>query len=281
MKKLYLFSIILGILFIASNAFATVGGPTLIHDFKYNPVDESVYYTLSSGSGRGCPPELLKISLNTGKLEIVLSCEEGEKMRGDNYESSSVNSAIAKITDGFKYLIPINLKTNKIFIDVNFIDYTRFDSDPESIRNANFVASVYQDNKKIIDIPISGCSKEQPFIFGGYAIPGFDKKIVLLLSAKGDCFEGGYIDESLHVVGGVNNLDKTYNGNFHKGVSPLVPNEGTLVVFEADSVNSENKEVVEPKLSTENSDSTGILYVVLASIVALGLGYFLGKKSVK
>jgi len=34
-----------------SNVQATVGGPTFIYDFKYNPQDESVYYKTVSESG--------------------------------------------------------------------------------------------------------------------------------------------------------------------------------------------------------------------------------------
>jgi hypothetical protein len=283
MNKLYLSSIIFGALFVASNVFATVGGPILIHSFKYNPADESVYYVSNSYSGRGCPPELLKMSLNSGKVQVAFSCDEGEKLlgSGDDYNIAPVNVAINKITQNFKDLIPINLKTNRISVDVSFLNYEKMSPEWDEIKNANFTASVYQDNKKIIDIPISGCSLEQPFVFAGYAIPGFDKKIVLLLSAKGDCWEGGYIYENLYVVGGVNNLDKTYNGNFYKGQDPLVPNEGTLVVFEADSVNNKIEETDNTKLPVENSNNSAILYIIFGFVIALGLGYFLGKKSIK
>lgn len=280
MNKLYLSSIILGVFFVANGVFATVGGPTFIHTFKYNPSDESVYYIQKSESGRGCPPELMKISLNSGKSQVVFSCNEGEKLRGGNYDYngiSPVDAHINKIIQNFKDLTPINLKDNKISIDVSFVNYENISPELPEIKNANFVASVYQDNKKVIDLPISGCNLEQPFVFAGYAIPGFEKKIVLLLSTKGDCFEGGYIYESLYVVGGLNNLDKTYL-NYYKGQGPLVPNEGTLVVFESDNVNNENEIIIDPELSTENSSPRGIFYIVIASIIALGLGYFFGRK---
>ena len=275
MRKIYIFSfILLGVLFFASNAFATVGGPIFIYDFKYNPVDESVYYIEKSEGGRGCPPELLKISLNSGKSQVVYSCDEGEKLVGGN-------NAINKIIQNFKDLTPINLKENRISIDISFVNYEKMSPEDDWIKNANFIASVYQDNKKIIDFPISGCNLKQPFLFAGYAIPGFDKKIVLLLSTKGDCWEGGYTYETLHVVGGVNNLNKTNLTNFYKGSSALVPNEGTLMVFESEGLKNQNEEVVDPKSPTDSNKDNGIMYAILAIILGLGLGYFFGKKSAK
>ena len=266
MNKLLIFLLTFGILFMTNSALATVGGPTYIHTFKYNPLNESVYYTLHSESGRGCPPELLKMSLNSGKSTIVFSCDQGEKLLegSGSYDPYLVNAAIDKITANFKNLIPINLKSNKISVDISFVNYTNFSPEISEIKNANFIASVYQDGKKIVDFPVSGCNLEQPFVFAGYAIPGFDKKIVLLLSAKGDCWEGGYIYESLHVVGGVSNLDKKYL-NFYKSDSALVPNEGTLVVFE----------------SSPETSNNFILYTIFGSILALGLGYFLGRKKAR
>ncbi len=272
---------VVGISMIANIAFATVGGPTFIHTFKYNPTDESIYYILNSEGGRGCPPELFKLSLNSGKSEVVYSCSEGEKLRGDDYDGiSPVDTEINKVIQNFKDLTPINLKDNGISIDVSFVNYENISPEIAEVKNANFTASVYQDNKKITDFPVSGCNIEQPFVFAGYAIPGFEKKIVLLLSTKGDCWEGGYTYESLHVVGGVSNLDKTYL-YFYKGSSALVPNEGTLVVFESETINNKIEEVNDPILPTKTSNSNVILYAIFGAVLVLGIGYLLGKKAGK
>ena len=77
--KIYIFLFILMSFFVSENARATVGGPTFIREFKYNPLDESVYYIQTSESGRGCPPGLHKISLNTSQSQVVYSCDQGEK----------------------------------------------------------------------------------------------------------------------------------------------------------------------------------------------------------
>ena len=253
MNKIAILLFSLGIFFVAGSAFATVGGPTFIHTFKYNPLNESVYYIQNNLNGRGCPPELIKLSLNSGKSQVVYSCSEGEKLMESGGSGYLVNTEINKIIENFKSLTAINLKDNKISIDVSFIDYENLSPEITEIKNANFTASVYQDNKKLVDFPVTGCNLEQPFVFAGYAIPGFEKKIILLLSTKRDCFEGGYIHEALHVVGGVNNLDKEYYPNSYKEPSALVPNEGTLIVFESEIVDKEVEVINNPELSTETS----------------------------
>ncbi|MFA6135814.1 MAG: hypothetical protein WC705_00385 [Candidatus Paceibacterota bacterium] len=261
---------------------ATVGGPTFIYGFKYNPVDESVYYIRVDQGGRGCPPELMKMSLATGQSQMVYSCDEGEKLN----DVSAVNLIISNITSGFKDLTPINLIKNRISIDVNLVDYKKYDPNTDEILLANFKASVYQDGKEVTNFPVTGCNLEQPFTFAGYAIPGFDKKIVLLLSTKGDCWESGYTYETLYVVGGVDNLDKSsISGGYYKGDWALAPNEGTLVVFEPDKLNSniENNNTNTPNQNTD-SDSNNMYYYLIGLFVAIVLllvGIMLGRLSVK
>lgn len=210
---------------------ATVGGETFIYDVKYNPSDESVYYTQIDLSGRGCPPELKKVSLTSEKTSVVFSCDEGEKLSGEQ-----VNSQINSITKNFKALLPIGLKNNGIAADITFIKAETYDSESEDILLRHFVVDVYQNGKKIKEFPITGCALNQPFTIQGYSIPGFDKKILLLISAKNNCHEGGYIYESLQVLGGVDNLDKTITGNFYKNSSALLPNESNLVIYGPDKV---------------------------------------------
>ena len=299
-KKLNLLSlftlllfIIFGVGFVNESAQATVGGPSYIYDFKYNSKDESVYYTLISEGGRGCPPMLYKISLNTSKIDVVFSCDDGEKLLGSNYNNIQlITERINKITDSLKNLIPLDLKKNQISVDINFLSEEKLSPDDYVIKR-NFTASVFQNNKKVADLSLGGCNIEQPFVFAGYAIPGFEKKIILLLSTKGDCWEGGYLSESLHVVGGVENLDKTYLSNFYKTPSALVPNEGTLVVFELDEANNKvdnptnsntnivdrNTNVISVEIPKMNSS------IVVVAIVSLLVGitfgkFFLNKKKV-
>lgn len=235
-------------IFTIPSVYATVGGETLIYDFKYNPSDESVYYTRIDGSGRGCPPELRKISLNSEKSTIVFSCDQGEKISPDQ-----VNSEINTITSGFKPLTPLSLKSNIISVDVKFIKTETYGPESSEVLLRHFIVSIYQNGEKVKEFPITGCSLNQPFTFQGYSIPGFNKKILLLISAKNNCNEGGYIHETLQVIGGVDNLDKTFIGNFYKRPSPLLPNEGNLVIYESDTLSVTNEPI---KITTPTSTPT-------------------------
>jgi hypothetical protein len=220
-------------IFTLETAHATVGGETLIWDFKYNPANESVYYELSDGGGRGCPPQLFSLSLNSEKSSTAFSCSEGEQLSREQ-----VDSKINAIASGFKPLLPLSLKNNAIAIDVNFVKAETYGVGSNDILLRHFTATLYQNGKKVKEFPLTGCSLDQPFTFQGYSIPGFNKKIIVLVSAVNNCAEGGYIYESLQVVGGVDNLDKTVVDNFHKGTSPLSPNIGNVVIRESDTVST-------------------------------------------
>ena len=126
---------------------ATTGGETFIYDFKYNNTDESVYYTQKDLSGRGCPPELVKISLKTEKNTIVYSCEKGESV-----SLGQVDVAIDAITKNLEPLTSLNLKKNNISIDVNFVKIETYDANSSEILMRHFVAEIYQNNKKIKEI---------------------------------------------------------------------------------------------------------------------------------
>lgn len=262
-----LFLILLSPVFTIKSAQATVGGPTFIYDFKYNSSDESVYYIKENFGGRGCPPELIKISLNTEKVDVAYSCDEGEKLvpAGNSYYVAA--SKINEITKNWKSLTPINLKNNNISIDVNYINDGAKIPGINEVMTRNFSASVYQGDSKIDEFEIVGCSLDQPFVFQGYAIPGFEKKIILLLSAKGVCFEGGYINENLYVVGGVTNLNKEPLNNSLKGPSALIANEGSLTVLESDKVGVTN---------FEKSNKTPTITLVLGLLLSLLVGVVIG-----
>ncbi|MFA7302231.1 MAG: hypothetical protein WC030_00585 [Candidatus Paceibacterota bacterium] len=217
---------------------ATTGGPTYVYSFTYNPTNESVYYVRQSEGGRGCPPELWKMSLATGKTDVVFSCSQGEALMQANGSggATAVQLAINTIVKDFKDLTPIHLPKNTIAVDVDFVRAENTYPESDGIAQSHFTTRVYQGTKKVAEMPIIGCAIDQPFLFAGYAIPGYDKKIVLLLSTKGDCFEGGYVNETLYPVGGVDGLDKTYTSDAWKYQSPLLPSAATLVVLERDRV---------------------------------------------
>ncbi len=225
---------------VARFAEATVGGPTYIYDFRYNPSDEAVYYISASQSGRGCPPILQKLPPRSGASENVVSCEQAEELlKGSvpgQWYPAPLMAKFEEITERFARLTPIHLSKNNISIDLDFSGTEGLHGAEAILRWTKFLATVYQNGRKVSEFPLVGCSREQPFTFAGYAIPGVPDRMMLLSSAKSDCFEGGYIGETLHIVEGIANLDTTYWTNFYKGNEPLIPSEVTLVIFEKDAV---------------------------------------------
>ncbi|MDP2593311.1 MAG: hypothetical protein Q8P52_01530, partial [bacterium] len=95
---------------------------------------------------------------------------------------------------------------------------------------------------------------------------------------KGDCFEGGYTYESLYVLGGLQNLDKTPSGSW-KGNEPLVPSEATLIVFEKDEVKDVGSPAEGEKTEGNSDSESGFPLVLLAvvGLVSIAFGFLLGK----
>ncbi len=294
----------LSLITLPTTAHATVGGPTTISDFKYNPEDESIYYVVTDDNGKGCPPMLYKIGLLSEQSESVYSCDMGFAFRAEN-QNLSVYSEFQIITEGFKPLSPINLTKNNIVIDVAYTG--EGETNPVGI-SKEVTISVYQNGNKIDSFNATACNLEQPFNFQGYSIPGFEKKIALLLSAKRNCFEGGYIGETLHIINNISNLNKNTSGtsgNFYKTEAPLYPNENSLTVF----TNSAAKEITieeiniqkmpeapnevelpsvkaDPETNTARNENTSTsnqttLLTIIAVLLALIAGILIGKMAQK
>lgn len=253
---------------------ATVGGPSYVGSLKYNNADESVYFINNSESGRGCPPVLNKISLVSEITSTAISCDEGEALlyNPDNlpFDDSKLYQEINQLTANASDLTPISLPKNNIVIDLIFIREEKISGDDYPLKN-HFLSQVYQNGEMIDEFPITGCNMEQPFIFAGYAIPGFEKKIIIVSSAKSDCTEGGYIEEHVFVIGGVNQLNRTHTGDWKSERGPLILNEGSLVVYENDTLSQ-----TIPEDETNNSPDTFSTRVIILFILALVIGISIG-----
>lgn len=284
-KSLQKSLIIAGFAFISMNAHATVGGPTYIHSFTYNPANESVYYVETSYNGRGCPPILKRISLNTNKIDTVYSCGQAEKLN-DPYDSIK---EIEKITAGFKKLSQINLSKNAIQIDVNYYK----DVNVEYPVVKEFVSTIYQEDNAVATQTITGCTLDQPFTYAGYAIPGFNQKIIMLVSGIEDCFEGGYISESPVVVGSLINLNKEFSPSNNKSDSALVQSVATRTVFESEKIvvspNSSStvattSEIEVVSTTTPDTSPEGkkiLLYTLSALVVGVFVGSMMRKNKIQ
>ena len=266
MSKLYTF-LIIGSLFIAGSAFATVGGATYVSEVAFSATGNAVYYKVHDEGGRGCPPIVHKIDLVTLLDSEVKSCDQVEQeFPYSEANTQKYNQFITDIYQNLSYLGSVSLKKNNIDIKVEFLsEYVQDDF----IFWNNFQATIIQDGKEISKIDFKGCAKDQPHVFEGYRIPNSDK-IAILISNKGDCFEGGYVKEILSVVKGIKYYDENIVRSF-KSASATEPNAGNMVVYVGTS---------EPTPQPEETPSSNknTIYAILAIILGLGLGYFFGRK---
>lgn len=147
MKKI-IFAVFVFGLSIVGTANATVGGSDYIYNLKYNPQNESVYYVRVSESGRGCPPEIMKLSLATGEVVTEFDCSEMEKLLREelNNNYSLLNTVITNIISGYKDLIELNLAANQINFDVSYLKdefYGDINNVDRVLYNRTFDADVY------------------------------------------------------------------------------------------------------------------------------------------
>ncbi len=264
----------------SSSAHATVGGPTYIGDFHYNRADESIYYQVNEQSGRGCPALLYKMSLENRTVTPVIECDQAEAIvnastnQQDRYYG--LRTTYADILDAMKQLSPIALTQSNISIDVEYVSESTLGTGTDSfVSHRNFIANVYQNDTKVDSFEITGCSLNQPFVFLGFAIPGFEKKIIILSSTKSDCFEGGYNREKIHVIGNVSNINKNYINVYKTHYEGLEVSEHTPIVFEKDLA------VIGMPVSPTNptpvdTDSNHIVTALIA-VIMLVLGFIVGR----
>ncbi len=209
-------------MFLLSNdAFATVGGPTYLYDLKYDAQSRSVFYVSQDQGGRGCPPFLYSMSLDTGAEKTIYGCE-------DTKPGAIRNNEISAYTSSFSHLDAVDLKKNKVTVDL--IQKGIEKSEDGYVMKVNVVANVYQNGVKKAEIPMTSCGAEYPFVIGGYGIQGINDKLALIFSGKSDCFEGGYTFEKLRIVG-LQTMNGSYTNAPYKDNSALAPNEGNLVAY--------------------------------------------------
>jgi len=267
---IFAFLLIISFGILVNNAQATVGGPTIVYDFKYDSKTSSIYYTEQNYNGKGCPPELKSISLSTLMSKVVYSCNDG--LVTEN-QSLRINS----FTSQFTTLVPINLRRNNIDIVVDVIGIENIPDTSEKIKT-NFIARVFQGSNKISEITFSGCNAEQPLVVGGYEIPGVSDKIVLLFSRKSDCWEGGYVGEFIFLVSGVNIVDRSHV-NSYKSDSPLIPDDNSLVLYSKKDGGDQTSGQSPKDCISDKEFPVAIL--VLSVIGALVLGIIVGRLSRK
>ena len=213
--------------------FATVGGPTYISAIAHNNDAEQtrIYYQEHRNDGRGCPPIVHQINARTGASAEVKTCDaifEEYDLLSEN-ESTGRDMYAQFVSDLYHpllhYMGSVSLEKNNINISVE----TLSEHDEDGQFWTEFQARIVQDEKELARINFRGCTQEQPHVFEGYMLPNTDI-LLLLISRKGDCFEGGYVEESVHRITGVTYYDTNIVRPI-KEVSASEPNMGNMVVF--------------------------------------------------
>ncbi len=275
-SSLVIFGILSVLLFATSInvAHATVGGPTFVYDIKFNPKTNSVYYTEINQGGRGCVPELKSINIINSATSTVYSCADGEKTSAtDSDYYSKHEQKIRAYTSSFVSLLPINLKNNNVSVKITETGSEKIE---DYIYRRNFNATIFQDGVEKAIIPTSGCDPSQPFLVDGYSVSSTSDKLLLLISRKSDCMEGGYVGESIYMVSDVKMVDPT-NSNDYKIASALSPHIGTLIAY----ANADGNDITPTSTPEVPVDTSIARYsptiLILPALLILALGIVFGK----
>lgn len=249
-------------------AHATTGGETLISNIYYNTQTKSIIYTSQNNGGRGCPPDLIAQNTVTAQTKYIFDCE-------DDTLPAKYPSFIARNADyvkDFQPMSPVNIKKLGLGITITKLSEEKLEGDNWLIRT-KFRMVVTQNGLKMHEQEITGCSVEQPWVIGGYVAADLKNKMALLVSGKGDCFEGGYTTERLLIVPAI--IEGAEYLNEYKGSFPLVPTVGNFVVYaQAEAA------AVKPAQDTDTSplESTrSLLTLVGFCVVTFVLGLFAGR----
>ncbi len=252
----------------AGQAFATVGGPTYVSALAYDAQQKAIYYTEHDFGGRGCRPIVHTVDLATLKDSEVKSCTQVEQQYPYN-DDSAYSQFLSNTYDGLPYLGSVSLKNNRIDIRVEHLSEH---VEADMVFWNEFRATISQDGKQLAQLEHRGCSEDQPHVFEGYAIPDSDA-MAILISNKKDCFEGGYIGESLQVIKGITYYDTNIVRSY-KQEAPTEPNLANAVVYAA----ANNEQTADIAPAPQKDSAKNIVFLVGALVAGIGLGYLIGRQ---
>ncbi len=204
MKKITYFGLLLILTYFINVSItnATVGGPTYISNIQTNN-GQDIAYQVSNMGGRGCPPEVYSYNVINGKSNLILSCNDLEKL-------NSVDAMTELEITLSKYPIILNkidLNKNKISAVAKVIREEKYDESKGLWGKTDFSVDIFQNNVKKTTLEYSGCRPEQNHTIEGYANPE-SNYIILKVSTIGDCFEGGYTSQSIYSLSNINFYDE-------------------------------------------------------------------------
>lgn len=245
-------------------ARATVGGEWLIFDLYYNTQTKSVIYTSQDYGGRGCPPDLIAKNTVTDQMKTIFGCSD-DKLPA---KYSSFAARNADYTKDFQRMYEANIKKLGIGVTFTKTGEEKLKGDDWLVRT-KFLMTVTQNGLKIYESETSGCSVDQPWVIGGFMAQDLKNKLVLLVSGKGDCFEGGYVTERIFIVPAA--VEGAEYLNTYKGERPLVPTVGNLVVYGQAEKPAEQPVQNPTQNSNDTKDSAFAVFESTRAIAVLGI----------
>ena len=226
---------------------ATVGGKTIVRDFRYDK-EEKIAYFISEDMGVGGERTLYRYDLQEGKIEKVAGVgqimtmfpdEEREKVAlryGCPLDDSLEHCVEDKRHEEFekkekelsllKPLPRIDLRKNGIEIKVSAVSRKGLVPLWWGYSFVDYVATVIQNNQEKEQIKFTGCywqegydSAEKKYIepskielkanLDGFHIPGSDTVLFLISVERGICEEGGYLREKVFPITGIEITNQT------------------------------------------------------------------------
>jgi hypothetical protein len=239
MKKIYISIITLLLTLVFTNsALATVGGPTLVSDLKYDPISKLVYYTEQNYGGKGCPPILKSLDPISGQTKTIYSCDYGiNKPQGYNQLST-----ISAFTKNFQRLEKVDMNKSDIFVEIKSTNYK-----PVQMFEGNkFIATITQSDIVSKQLETTICESSYPVTVDMFIIPNItpeslrNNNAIVLFSRTASCYEGGYVFESLHPVSGFDTSRMTLATSGYKSPDASLPSAFNRVVYPDAKIPSES-----------------------------------------
>ncbi len=278
MKKITILSValLLSFVFVTNTTHATVGGPTYISNIQTTSFNSpEIIYEVANQGGRGCPPVIYSQNILTGQTKTLLSCDQAEKLSEIDYQTER-EVILAKYP---VILDRIDLNKNKVTAATVAINEQEMDEAKGFFGKTDFTIDIFQNAIKKSTLSYSGCSPIQPHIIEGYKAPN-NKSLMLVVSTKGDCFEGGYTLQRIFFVPDITIYDAaSLPSVINKDPLPGPGNISFIAKVPATTAPS-----AAPKTSTETEkDEAGTLinYRIIIGILivlVLGLAYKKAKR---
>lgn len=239
MKKIYISIITLLLTVVFTNsALATVGGPTLVSDLKYDPISKLVYYTEQNYGGKGCPPILKSLDPISGQTKTIISCDYGIN-QPQSYDQFSTISAFTK---NFQTLEKVDMNKSDIFVEIKSTTFKPV----QMFEAKKFIATITQSDIVSKQLETTICEPSNPVTVDTYIIPKSTSAgprintAIFLFSRIAACYEGGYTYESLYPVTGFDTSKMILATSFYKSSDASLPSAFNRVVYPDAKIVSES-----------------------------------------